>query len=554
VTDRATDLAATDRARTTLLVVGLTTIVAVVVVWAVGIGGDFPLSDDWSYAYTLRGLCEDGVVRFLPWTGASVLFQAYYGALLCKLFGFSFTVSRTSTLVLAWIGALVFHQWLTMLRARRRVAALALATFALGPLYVNLSFTFMTDVPFAVLAIGAGTAYVAGLQRESRAWLVVAAIVSSAALLVRQHGVFLPAAAALAVLLDTHEPWSRRLGDAVAAVAIPAVVTIVYLVWLFGLHGAPSGTQDKVREAAGSDLTTLANIAFRAVEYLGLLLAPFGLPSLRQRLRERPVPPLAFLAVLSALVLFLYAREGALMPYLTNVLYDFGLGATSLRDTQFLGLPPVVRLGIVFRVALTIVSTASAAGLLAAWWDAARVVRRPESRFVVIAFALLLAGSFLHAGFYFDRYLLPILPFAIATTILGNPKMDLGIPSIALAGVLALYAIAGTHDYMAWNQARYQALANLERTGASPREIDGGFEYNAWHLAAELGTWPTKEEARPGKPDDAKSWWWVVDDRYTLVFRPLPGYSISARVPYHRWLPPGTDAIYVVERLPETVQ
>jgi len=74
---------------------------ATAIVLAVGPSGDFPLSDDWSYAYAAEGLCRDGELRMLPWTGASLIFQAAYGAALCVLFGPSFEILRASTILLA---------------------------------------------------------------------------------------------------------------------------------------------------------------------------------------------------------------------------------------------------------------------------------------------------------------------------------------------------------------------------------------------------------------------------------------------------------------------
>jgi hypothetical protein len=81
-----------------------------------------------------------------------------------------------------------------------------------------------------------------------------------------------------------------------------------------------------------------------------------------------------------------------------------------------------------------------------------------------------------------------------------------------------------------------------------PAAIDGGVEFNAWHLAPTLGTWPTDAEARSGQPDTVKSWWWVIDDRYVASFHPLPRYAVRDRVPYARWLVPGTGEVLILER------
>jgi hypothetical protein len=66
------------------------------VVWAIIVAvinpmGEFALNDDWVYALAVRSILDSG--RFaLPSPGsANVIAQAYWGALFCLPFGFSFT-------------------------------------------------------------------------------------------------------------------------------------------------------------------------------------------------------------------------------------------------------------------------------------------------------------------------------------------------------------------------------------------------------------------------------------------------------------------------------
>jgi hypothetical protein len=64
--------------------------------------GEFPLFDDWIHASAVKSILASG--RFeLPYvTAANVFVQAYWGALFCLPFGFSFTALRISTLTLGW--------------------------------------------------------------------------------------------------------------------------------------------------------------------------------------------------------------------------------------------------------------------------------------------------------------------------------------------------------------------------------------------------------------------------------------------------------------------
>ncbi len=522
---------------------------AACVVAAVGVRGDFPLSDDWSYAYSVRALCTDGVLRFLPWTGTSLVLQSWYGAALCRLFGFSFDVLRASTLVLATSGAIAFFLLLGIVGVRGVPRALATAVFALDPLYVNLAFTFMSDVPFTAVAVCAAYCYVRGLANDRRGWLLAGSCCAAAALLIRQHGIFIAAAASLAALGRTGRPWRVRLGDALIAGAPALAAFVAFHVWLFAIHGAPAAAYNKIGEASRVTLTGVANAAFRGFATLAFLVAPMALAVRRDVAARHRRGTVAVTAAFAVLALLLYRKTGATMFYLTNVMYDFGLGASSLRDTQFLALRHPLELGAALTLPATIAALVAAGILALTWLDGLRRRHEPAVLFLALAAVIVFAGSLVHTRYYFDRYLLAVLPFAIAaaaTTASVAPTRT----ATALAALLAWYAVAGTHDYLAWNRARWSGLAALAAEGVPPEQIDGGMEFNGWTLAPTLDRWPSDAEARPGQPPTTKSWWWVVDDRFVASFRPLPGYDVRRSITYPRWLVPGTGRVVILERTP----
>jgi hypothetical protein len=112
--------------------------------------------------------------------------------------------------------------------------------------------------------------------------------------------------------------------------------------------------------------------------------------------------------------------------------------------------------------------------------------------------------------------------------------------AVALAWIAVAIAlgVAATHDYFAWNRARWRAIAEAERRGATPATLDGGFEYNG-HFGF---------ERLPRAYVSGKSWWWVRDDRYVVAFSVVPGYAERARFDVRRWLPRTPPAVYLLER------
>ena len=85
--------------------------------------------------------------------------------------------------------------------ASQVVAIAGALTLAANPLYLGLSATFMTDVPFTALVTMSLWLYVRGVRRESTALLGVAFALAYAAILVRQFALLLPLAFGVAHIL-----------------------------------------------------------------------------------------------------------------------------------------------------------------------------------------------------------------------------------------------------------------------------------------------------------------------------------------------------------------
>jgi hypothetical protein len=104
---------------------------------------------------------------------------------------------------------------------------------------------------------------------------------------------------------------------------------------------------------------------------------------------------------------------------------------------------------------------------------------------------------------------------------------------------LGLLSLAATHDYFAWNRARWAAIVEAGRRGATPDTLDGGFEYNGFNRFQVL-----PQVAVPGK-----SWWWVKDDLYCVSFEPRQGYATLQAWRVRAWLPTTPERILLLKRL-----
>ncbi len=107
---------------------------------------DAPLYDDWAYMDNVKRFLERGELRFI-WTQVPFLGQLIGGALLVKLFGFSFGILHLWGLawgILGTFGAYGLARAFGLARGLALLVALAMASM---PPFLHLSFTFMTDVP-----------------------------------------------------------------------------------------------------------------------------------------------------------------------------------------------------------------------------------------------------------------------------------------------------------------------------------------------------------------------------------------------------------------------
>jgi hypothetical protein len=166
----------------------------------------------------------------------------------------------------------------------------------------------------------------------------------------------------------------------------------------------------------------------------------------------------------------------------------------------------------------------------------------------VVYFVLLVIRS---ADFdIFDRYLLPIMPWAATVMLLWFEKDNPGAERMirrarpfawALLAVLAFYAMASTQDLWALAEARVLATRKLEAAGVPRTAIDAGFEYNAWTELQINGRLNSRWVLNPpGAYRQGLSQTPSVIPEYRLEYAPTAESAPSdfGSVPYFSLLPP----------------
>ena len=530
--------------------------------------GDFPLNDDWRYALGVKSILDVGRFELPSPEAPNVFAQAYWGALFCLPSGFSFTALRFSTLTLGGAGICALYLLILETGGNRMTALLGSLTLAVNPLYFGLAHTFMTDVPFVVLVITALWLFVRGFRREERVSLLAGILVALFTILIRQFALLLLLAFGAAYVMKRGATWKAFL-VAIMPLSVGIGMHVFYQHWMVETGRTPHfelASFNLIPTPLGAFVTYSLRYITIGLPYLGFFIAPFlasvallgSHPDGRNR---RLLVCLLVVTLAGALLMGLYTVYTPLRDP-AHILAPFGLGARLLRDTYHLRQNfPVIPVGmtIFWSGSIVVGALGGAAALLylaqttiqvakGIWQPARRAESWLEALMLVFfaayAISMLLVGFSLHSPL-FDRYLLVFVPVIFVLVVTKETRSRYtpahrwrGALSLTLVLVYAAVDVAATHDYLAWNRARWMATAKLMDAGISPRQIDGGYEFNGWYLF---------ELDYHRKAD--KSYWWVDDDEYIIASGPIKGYRELQRFSFSAWLLLADASVVVLHRL-----
>jgi 4-amino-4-deoxy-L-arabinose transferase-like glycosyltransferase len=547
----------------------------IVLVWVISPMGEFPLNDDWIYTKTVEHLLATGQYKAHPYLNATLIAQSYWGALFCKIFGFSFSVLRVSTLALAFVNTWAVAKSGIALGFSRNLALLCGAIIATSPLVLQLSYSFMTDVPFLAMSNLSAYFFLKALRQPKAQFVAWGSTTGALAFLVRQFGILLPVAfsiTAAGLIWRKRYVWTKAM---TVAMLIPwAAVIGLYLGW-----GKALASQTPILESspplAGSIIDALRHVPV-ALCYLGLFTLPLGVSRMVQMIQGREplsarhkatligfygfsvltfwLPQLLYwiknlVSHQDALWLHLYPVRMPLLLY--RSLLDFGLGPLQLPDPQF---HSTVQLGEGWWL-LTIAGLGVSGLLFVALLDRCgfgqNSVPSPEAvhqnpthqnQDLFLASWALLSLAATYNPFRIvmvDRYLLvAIVPFIL---LLGRdlqirPRRSLK-PAMVSTILIAVLSVASLQEYMAWNRTAWAAHRQLEtKYHVTPSQVTGIDTYNGWFNSEAFmeryhtQSWWDVNKYGTGRP-------WALDDQYVVAStEPRLGYQVLERIPYFSWL------------------
>lgn len=553
--------------------------------------GAYPANDDFLYARDVAIWLQDGpgdrvALNGLPTVSAVTLVT--WGWLWCSCGGFDYTLLHTSVAVLASAG--IVGQYL----AARAVglgtggASLLALTLAVNPFYFGHGFTFMTDTPAVALLALAIAAYAWGIRCGSLSLLLAGGALGLAAVWTRQNSVtaiLFPTLTLLLLLLKRNLIQNKHLSRQGLLISWLVPLVVAGFLPLVGYGVQATGVfagRHITRAYPGLAITWPQPKVLLLTWYSAALVVGFStLPTMPVLIRcwiraHHWIHVIGAIPGLLFLLAFLNTGGRAALTNATGYfLQNAHFGPVLLSDAHDIGRwgdmggvawPFVVWQLLTILAILQIIALGAVGTRKITSWLMAPSTGNPDTfnraamgiALALTALANLVLLSLL-LSVHFDRYWMILFPF-ILTWIASLLADDIGPTPLTMANagtraqkflvyiltVLLLLLQGGiaftfTHDYLAWNQTRWQLVEELLSDGIPTYEIHGGFEVNGWFVSAEDRA--TRENPHTSTNSHRS---WSGRARWFLAIGPRAEFDIHQQRRWYSWATGREHTIYVL--------
>lgn len=538
------------------------------------------ICDDWSYIKTTQILAQTGHIVYNGWASAMLGWQLYLGASFVKLFGFSFTAIRLSTTVVAVATTWLLQRTLARAGVNQWNATLATLTFVFSPLYFPLAFTFMSDVAGVFSIVLCLYMCLRALEADTTAstiaWIVSAALLNAIGGTARQI-----AWLGVLVMIPCTLWLLRRRPRVLLAGGLACLAGIGFL--FASMHWftqQPYALPERLTpDSLGlKSFENIAAMGARAgLEMLCLVLpvllmfvAPLLKPN--RRMTVLFVAGILFSALMGLILFSYHGLDHWIAPFLgRNVTVPGLVEADSIIGARPLILPFGLRALLTVATIVALVSLSavllgngpkpsSAPGKATVSWRDLGVILVPFSA----AYVFMLMPRASTGGFY-DRYLLPLMALlllVLTRSYQENIRPTLPVLCAVLAGIVACFTIAATHDMFSMYRGYLAAFQEVRSSGVPATSISGSWENDGWTELETVGYMNERRIRNPrgayiyqpvtifpaGCPGNSLDRIPAVKPIYALSFNPAEcnGQADFPPVIYYTWLPPHINPIYIV--------
>ena len=208
----------------------------VVIIIIINPTGNFPFGDDFAYGRPVKHFLETGQIRITDWSSMTLVAHIYIGVIVTKIFGFSFTVLRITTLFFGFIGMVGTYFLSLELSNNKKISLLGAFLIGFNPSFYLISYSYATDISFFAFAILSILFYIKFLNKTKVYFIIFAIIFNLIAMLIRELAIILPPAFALAYIYKNGIKI-KKLIVAIIPVLLIIVEYLIYRYWLVNIHG-----------------------------------------------------------------------------------------------------------------------------------------------------------------------------------------------------------------------------------------------------------------------------------------------------------------------------
>jgi len=530
----------------------------------------YPIDDDWSYIKAAETFHHTGEMRFTSWTAMSLVFQVWWGTCFTKLFGFSIGVLRLSTLAISLLGLIFLYLLLRELDYDWRTSFLAVLLILFNPFSFPLNFTFFTDQFFISLLLASTYFYYKACKDKKDSYLLIASLIASCSVLVRQNGILVPVAVFI-YLMVRERSSPGILKRSFLTLLIPFTALVAFTYWLNVIQGPPAEYLKQV----GNILDTLRKphllaikVAWRPLlilEFMGFCLLPMGFsffPRIKEFFERRDYSHLLLLCLTGTLFYLFFEHLGI---YSTTDLWSNGFRYAYISEY---GYRDALNVFFFFHRTVDFLSVLAISYLI---YLLIKYRKSIKERFTssLPSLLILLIGVFqflflLTTHYKFSRYYLILVPFFVILILEITRQIKLNRKVfVLLLSFYAAFSFVVTQDVMSWNQAKWQTAQRLLDKAIAPRKISAGFAWDAWQSYQYASEHPLEIATQKGDIP-----WWieellpVIDPRYLISNSPVPTgfkhftyfgdtrYNVIDSVDYFSLFYMRSIPVYVLERAP----
>ncbi|MBL7921096.1 MAG: glycosyltransferase family 39 protein [Bacteroidia bacterium] len=504
--------------------------------------GEFPLNDDWAYSKSVS-FAIHGVYTIGDFGAMTLFTHLLWGTIFTKIFGFSFTVLRFSTLISSLIGLFFLNKLIVKISNNLWLGFFSCLVLLFNPLYFSLTNTYMTDVNFTTLLILSCYCAFVFFDTKKEIYIYYFLLLSIGLVLIRQFGIILPICFFVSCI-TLKEKRKRYLIISFIVIVITLGVLKFYESILkhslsYGAAYTFSGSIDLLSYAFWENF--FVNIAGRYKVILvhifiyGFPLAIIYLASIIRSVNKIYAFTVSIICIFGCYFLL----QGNIFPF-HNMFTNMCIGPETFhesnghtRSTDFATLCDIVKYvfsSFTFIVLILFLSSKIKLGKAAFKFE-------PEVLFLVLLLGMYIFMILItQKDVYFDRYHLPIIAliFILFSFMNKTFKAKYSI-SVLILFCFFYLSVFGTKDYLTLNRNRWDAYYFIkDRAKVDAEKINGGFEVNCWN--------------------DGKNNWWadygnLQNYDYLIQFNEEKSFKTLREYEFQRYFPFKKDTIRLLMRV-----